>query len=55
MDEDRATVARAWIEVVYCPLDRLVLHLAQGWRVPGLVVEPMIGHHGAYAILLERP
>ena len=41
-------------EVIYAPLYRFVLLLAKGWRLPD-VVEPMAGHHGAFAILLSRP
>lgn len=28
--------------------------LAEGWRFDGLVVEPMLGHHGRYSVLMVR-
>lgn len=43
-----------WIEVIYCPLDRWLVMLVQRWRIPDIVAAPMIGHHGQYAVLLER-
>jgi hypothetical protein len=36
------------------PLDGWLVKLAEGWRFPRFVVEPMQGHHGAYSVLLEK-
>jgi len=38
--------------VMRAPLDRWLILLTQGWRLPW-IVEPMIGHHGVYSILVE--
>lgn len=51
----KASSPSPWIEVIYCPLDRWLVMLAQRWRIPDMVAAPMIGHHGQYAVLLERP
>ncbi len=40
-------------EVIYAPRGRFLALLAKGWLLP-FVVEPMAGHHGAYAVLLWR-
>ena len=46
-------------EIRYARLHRWVVLLAQGWRLNlgwgGLVVEPMLAHHGDYAVLMWRP
>jgi hypothetical protein len=42
-------------EYVFAPIRGFLVHLAQGWRFPGLVAEPAMGHHGAYSVLLVRP
>ncbi len=39
--------------VLFAPRDRFLALLAEGWELP-FVVEPMLGHHGAFNILLER-
>jgi len=44
----------AEIDYLFAPLDRWLPLLAAGWRFAGLVVEPMAGHHGRHAVLLER-
>ena len=41
-------------EYLYAPIGGFIILLAQGWRFPGLIVEPMAGHHGTYSILLAR-
>ena len=41
-------------EIMFAALDGYLALLAQGRRLP-FVVEPMIGHHGVYSILLTRP
>ena len=38
---------------IYAPLERWLVLLAQGWRLP--FVAGMTGHHGRYAVLLWRP
>lgn len=40
--------------VIYAPLHGFVRLLALGWELP-LVAEPMLGHHGAYSVLLSWP
>ena len=35
------------------PLDRWLVALASGWRLPW-IVEPMRGHHGYWALLMTR-
>ena len=42
------------MEYLYAPIGGFIVLLAQGWRFPGLIVEPMAGHHGTYSILLTR-
>ena len=40
-------------EVVwYCPLDRFVVALCQGWRLPAH--GGWLGHHAHYSVLLVR-
>ena len=39
--------------VLYAPRNRFLAPLAEGWQLP-FVVEPMLGSHGEYSILLER-
>ena len=38
--------------VRYAPLSRWLVLLVEGWRLP-FVVEPMLRHHGAHAVLLR--
>ena len=38
----------------FAPLSSYCLWLAQGWEFPRMIVEPMIGHHGAWSVLLRR-
>lgn len=40
--------------LLYCPLDSWLRRLAEGWRFASWIVEPMGGHHGTYAVLMER-
>lgn len=41
-------------EVIYAPVNRFLILLAQGWRLQ-FIVQPMSDHHGQYAVLLWRP
>jgi len=34
------------IEAIFAPVDQFLALLADGWELP-VIVEPMIGHHGA--------
>ena len=52
--ERRGARAVSEHEVLYAPLSGFVRRLAQGWRFPRHVVEPMAGHHGRFAVLLVR-
>jgi hypothetical protein len=36
------------------PLFGFLPMLAEGWRFPGLVVQPQAGNHGFYSVLLVR-
>jgi len=38
---------------LYAPVDRFLPLLAAGWELP-FIVEPMVGHHGYYSILLTQ-
>jgi hypothetical protein len=38
---------------LYAPIDQFLIALADGWQLP-FVVAPMVGHHGAYSILLTK-
>lgn len=38
--------------VIYAPVNGFLVYLTQGWTLP-FIVEPMVGHHGRYSILLE--
>jgi hypothetical protein len=40
--------------VAYVPLNGWLVKLAEGWRFPGMIVEPMQGHHGFWSVLMER-
>lgn len=40
-------------EVLFAPRAAFLPQLAQGWQLP-FIVEPMIAHHGHYAVLLWR-
>lgn len=50
----RPPPCRAVEEVLYAPRDGFVALLADGWRFPGLVAEPMRGPHEHYSVLLVR-
>lgn len=41
-------------DYLYAPRDFWLALLLDGWFLP-FVVEPMLGHHGHYSLLLERP
>lgn len=40
-------------EVLLCPLDGFPRALCEGWLLP-FIVEPMMAHHGHYAVLMTR-
>ena len=41
------------MELMYALINRFLLLMADGWRLP-FPVEPMMGHHGQYSILMRR-
>ena len=40
--------------ILYAPRDCWLHLLAAGWKLSGHVADVMYGHHGHYAVLLER-
>lgn len=40
-------------QVRYAPRDAFLLLMVEGWRLP-FVVEPLMGSHGVYSILMWR-
>ena len=39
--------------LLFAPRHRFLALLADGWELP-FVVQPMLGHHGAWSVLLEK-
>ena len=42
------------IEVIHAPVDRWLIKLVDGWRLP-FIVDVSGAQHGFYSILLTRP
>lgn len=40
-------------EILFAPRDCFLCLLADGWCLP-FIVEPMMAHHGHYAVLMTR-
>ena len=42
-------------DIMLVPIGRFLPYLAIGWRFIDDIAEPVIGHHGAYSVMLMRP